>query len=32
MMQSKDAEHYVAPAKERINARRTQLFGLLKRR
>ena len=32
MMQSKDAEHYVAPAKDRTNARRTQLFGLLKRR
>jgi hypothetical protein len=32
MMQSKDAEHLAAPAKERTNARRTQLFGLLKRR
>ncbi|MFO1130568.1 MULTISPECIES: hypothetical protein [Pseudomonadota] len=32
MMQSKDAEHYVAPAKERTHARRAQLFGLLKRR
>ena len=28
MMQSKDAEHLAAPAKDRINARRTQLFGL----
>ena len=32
MMQSKDAEHLVAPAKERTNARRPKLFGLLKRR
>ena len=32
MMQSKDAEHHVAPAKERTNARRIQLFGLLRRR
>ena len=32
MMQSKDAEHLAAPAKDRINARGTQLFGLLKRR
>ena len=32
MMQSKDVEHIAAPAKERVNARRSQLFGLLKRR
>lgn len=32
MMQSKDAEYLAAPAKEGINARRTKLFGLLKRR
>lgn len=32
MMQSKDAENHAATAKERVNARRTQLFGLLKRR
>lgn len=32
MMQSNDAEHYAAPAKERVNARRNPLFGLLKRR
>jgi hypothetical protein len=32
MMQSKDVEHHAAPAKERTHARRTQLFGLLKRR
>ena len=32
MMQSKDAEHHAAPAKERVNARRNPLFGLLKRR
>lgn len=32
MMQSKDAEHLAAPAKERAHARRNPLFGLLKRR
>jgi hypothetical protein len=32
MMQSKDAEHLAATAKDRANARRTPLFGLLKRR
>ena len=32
MMQSKDAEHHAARAKERANARRIPLFGLLKRR
>ena len=32
MMQSHDAEHHAAPAKGRTHARRTQLFGLLKRR
>jgi hypothetical protein len=32
MMQSKDAEHIAAPAKERTHARRTQLLGLFKRR
>lgn len=32
MMQSKDVEQNVAPAKERTHSRRTQLFGLLKRR
>ena len=32
MMQSKDVEHHVAPAKERIHAKRAPLFGMLKRR
>lgn len=31
MMQSKDAEHYVASAKERARARPAPLFGWLKR-
>jgi|GEM_PF-1374246 len=32
MMQSKDAEYPVAPAKAHTLARRVPLFGLLKRR
>ena len=32
MMQSHEAEHHAAPAKERAHARRIPLFGLLKRR